>query len=230
MDQAFTRTRRNMIGVSVVLALVYAFDWGFPSELRIFGNVIPANPRAVQIIVWIALAYFVWEYLVHLAAKMSGLRGEWRNRFVAAHEARLNRKMAKKYDAKPIQRVIDMQKKKGYDSILGFQKVQLANGNHYFFRQEIAVTSYVRMEQRGSQADFPFEEKEPYKAYYLYSPMQLLRAWFRCLFTSSAYFEFVLPILFPLAAIIALIAGPFPWLIDGSSTPSTSDFVPWTTL
>jgi len=216
MDQAFTRTRRNMIGVSVVLTLVYAFGWGFPSEIRIFGNIIPANPGAVQIIAWIALTYFVWEYVVHLAAKMGVLRKEWRDRFVAAHESRLKRLMAEKYNSAPIQRVADLQKKKGYDSILGFQTVTLSNGEHHFFVQKINVIAYIRMERRGTQTDFPFEEEAPYKAYYVLSPIQMLRAWLRCLITSSAYFEFVLPMLFPLTAVVTLIFGPFPALIDGS--------------
>ena len=107
MDHALTRTRRNMIGVSALLAAIFAFGWQFPSELRIFGNVIEASPKAVMIIAWATLTYFVWEYVVHLRSEMNNLRTEWRGLFIGAHQRKLERQVRAKYDDEAFQKILD---------------------------------------------------------------------------------------------------------------------------
>lgn len=217
MDQALTRTRRNMIGVSAVLTLVYAFGWQFPSEIRIFGNVISANAQAVQLIAWAALAYFVWEYLVHASSKSLELRTEWRTRFVQAHRRRVKRRMVKKYDEDALQRILNEWRNKGFDSVTGVHDVELSSGHPHFFWQEIIVKTLVTIARDGSDTYVPISEVPQYKAYYALSLWPILRAWGQCVLTSKIYFEFLLPVFFPLAAVLSFIFGPFSVLIDESS-------------
>jgi len=228
MDQALNRTRRNMIGVGMILTLVYAFGWQFPSEIRIFGNIISANAHAVQLIAWGALAYFVWEYLVHVSIKSLELRTEWRTRFVQAHHRRIKRRMIKKYDDDALQRVLDEWKQKGYDSVAGVHAVELNIGSTHFLRQEIVIKTLINLVRDDSSDTYvPISEVPQYKAYYVLSLWPVLRAWVLCVLTSRIYFEFFLPVLFPLAAVLSFIFGPFPVLIDEPKEALGDHFLLW---
>ncbi len=226
MDQALNRTRRNMIGVSAVLTLVYAFGWQFPSEIRIFGNVISANAQAVQLIAWAALAYFVWEYLVHASSKSLELRTEWRTKFVQAHHRRIKRRMVKKYDDDALQRILDEWRNKGFDSVTGVHDIELSGSHGQFFWREISVKTLVTLARDDSDTYVPIDEVPPYKAYYVLSLWPVLRAWVLCVLTSRIYFEFFLPGLFPLAALLSFIFGPYPMLIDEPKASLATLFYP----
>lgn len=209
-----------MIGVSAVLAAIYAFGWDFPSEVRFFGNSIQANPSAVKLLIWISLGYFFWEYLVHFKDKLTYLRSEWRDRFVQAHKGKVRNYIDTKYDDEALQKLLEKHRKERFDSIHGVQDVQLTNGNHHLLMQEIRVKTLIKMGRDGGFTNISIEEPEQYKAYYASSVLQVLSAWIGCLVTSSQYFEFLLPMLFPLIAVLSAAYGPFP-ILSGQLAPKT---------
>jgi len=52
VDDALRRTRRNMIGVSVALFLVYLVIGQFPNELEVFNYEIPLSSAAFEWLAW----------------------------------------------------------------------------------------------------------------------------------------------------------------------------------
>ena len=212
MDHPLTRTRRNMIGVSAVLTAVFAFGWQFPSELRIFGNVIEASPKAVMIIAWASLVYFVWEYVVHLRSEIRGLRIEWRNEFIQTHKRKLERRVRKKYDDKALQKVLVQRQNKGFESVHGVDRIELSASGTTRFSQKISITSLITLGKNESRAHFAIPEPEVYVANYITTPLRVIRTWILCIATKGPYIEYVLPIAFPILSIFCLVFGPFAWL------------------
>jgi hypothetical protein len=97
MDQALSRTRRNLIGVSVFLTLVSAFGWDSPSEIDILGNTLTANPVVIQILLWIAFGYLIYEYYVHVRPHIKSFREAWRKDFGARHADQILAEMRQTY-------------------------------------------------------------------------------------------------------------------------------------
>ena len=82
VDDALRRTRRNMIGVSVVLFLVYLVNGQFPNELEVFNYEIPLSSTAFEWLAWFFLTYMCVEYVTHLKSKFSEIRGSYRTHLV----------------------------------------------------------------------------------------------------------------------------------------------------
>jgi len=222
VDQALNRTRRNLIGVSVALALLYAFGWEFPSELRIFGTVLSTNADAVMFIAWVSLAYFFWEYLVHVRPKFQYISAEWGGRFIQAHKMKIKQNMVDKYDSTALNDRLSQSKNKGYDSVVGVHDVGLTEGSRRLFWREIRVTTVIEMRKGNNSSNVPFDEPESYRAYYLLRSLpQFIRASIVCVTTSDTYFEHLIPLAFPFGAVLAAAFGPFQMLGSGdAATPA----------
>ena len=83
MDDALRRTRRNMIGVSVALFLIYFAGGKFPGALKIFNYDIPLSATAFEWLIWIFLIYMCIEYYVHLKSKFPDFISAYRNQLMA---------------------------------------------------------------------------------------------------------------------------------------------------
>lgn len=212
MDHALTRTRRNMIGVSAVLTAVFAFGWQFPSELRIFGNVIEASPKAVMIIAWASLTYFVWEYVVHLRSEMTSLRTEWRDRFIQTHKRKLERRVRAKYDDEALGKILDQRRDKGFQSVHGVDRIQLDASGTTLLRQKIVIKAFITLGRNESRAHVEIHEPELYVANYITTPLRVIRTWIFCIATNGHYIECVLPLAFPILSVFSFVFGPFAWL------------------
>ena len=82
VDDALRRTRRNMIGVSVVLFLVYLVNGQFPNELEVFNYEIPLSSTAFEWLAWFFLTYMCVEYVTHLKSKFPEIRLTYRTHLV----------------------------------------------------------------------------------------------------------------------------------------------------
>lgn len=226
MNPALTRTRRNMIGVSAIITAVFAFGWQFPSELRIFGNVIEASPKAVMIIAWASLAYFVWEYVVQLRPEIEELRTVWRFRFIQLHKRKLERREKKKYDEKALQIILDQRRNKGFESVHGVERIDLGARQTTPFSQEIHINVLITLGKNESRSHFQFPEPELYVANYFTTPLRVIRTWIFCVTTKGPYIEYVVPIAFPVFSVLSFAFGPFAWLTAGEA-PNQAEFQLW---
>jgi len=82
VDDALRRTRRNMIGASVVLFLVYLVNGQFPSQLKVFNYDIPLSATAFEWLAWFFLTYMCVEYVIHLKSKFPSIRDLYRSHLV----------------------------------------------------------------------------------------------------------------------------------------------------
>lgn len=82
-EQSIGRTRRNVIGVSVVIGAVNLFGWRFPEQWNFFGAQFAIDPVLIERALWLALVYFSWEFFVQTRVRRHSLENKWVQSFLA---------------------------------------------------------------------------------------------------------------------------------------------------
>lgn len=208
MDHALSRTRRNLIGLSVILALMSAFGWDFPASMNILGNDITANPTVIRVMAWTAFAYLIFEYFVHLQPHFSAYGDYWKAHFMEYSKPQVDRRISEIYNEAKRVKVLKSKNVTAdpHNSVIHSTTLGLAAKSR--FAQNTNVKIVIRASCPGQQ---PKDVKisHPHEAPYIKYWRPWLKTSFRLLFLEPKFFEYMLPVLFPLLALGITIAGPF---------------------
>lgn len=197
MDDALKRTRRNMIGVSVALFLVYLLKAGFPHDLKVFNYDIPLAAPTIEILAWAFLTYLGIEYFVHLRSKFAEITKIRRQYLTSAMSMYVWNNIDSDVRNDRINVMAKSNPTYALDSV-SMVIIQLRDNEllldvtpHFIDSQ-----NKIRSGTNGPavRAEFQYSKIKRFR----------LLAWFKVIFTEGIGFEYLLPVAYPLAALCIL--------------------------
>ena len=198
MDEALRRTRRNMIGMSVALALVYFFDWPFPKELKVLNYDIPLSAVSIEALAWGFLVYLCFEYVVHLRSKFPEITTKRREYLMEVLSPYVWKNLEQN-----LKDDIESHRKKSLENYV-FDQLKL----DFTYVDEGILTLTATPRFRTKPGHHPSHSQgNAIARKLLYSKIRRYRlwAWTRFLFTEGLGFEYVMPAIYPAVALLLMI-------------------------